>query len=280
MPRSCLSSCTSSSPISGEGSTTTTRSGGEAASQRSTAARMSAPENPLRNAACSATRIISSRPLPSGNALTPAPRTNTPQPPRTSPAPAARRRAPGPPRLVVSRRAAAGARPRPSRGVLPGAGPPPAPPPPASYLRGSVVSEGLRLRTWTRRGSDTRPAVVIVHGLGDTLESYVDRADVLSRRGHTVLLVDLRAHGASEGRYTTLGGREREDVRAAMDALRKAGRAGAGLILMGHSMGAVAVLRAAAGQTDVRAVIAEAPYDTYRENVFHHARLLYGLPRW
>jgi uncharacterized protein len=166
-----------------------------------------------------------------------------------------------------------------SQVLLRGAPEAPSPPPPG-YTAGSVVSEGLRLRTWTRRGSDARPAVVIVHGLGDSLESYVDRGDVLARRGHTVLLLDLRAHGASEGRYTTLGGHEREDVRAAMDALRKEGRALSGLVLMGHSMGAVAVLRAAAGQPDVRAVIAEAPYDTYRENVFHHAWLLYRLPRW
>jgi alpha-beta hydrolase superfamily lysophospholipase len=121
---------------------------------------------------------------------------------------------------------------------------------------------------------------VIVHGLGDSLESYVDRADGLARRGHPILLLDLRAHGGSEGRHTTLGGREREDVRAAMEALRQAGRAGAGLVLMGHSMGAVAVLRAAAGQGDVRAVIVEAPYDDYRANVARHARLLYGMPHW
>lgn len=163
--------------------------------------------------------------------------------------------------------------------LLRGAAQPPSPPPPG-YVAGSVLSEGLRLRTWTRRGSDARPAVVIVHGLGDSLESYMDRADVLARRGHTVLLLDLRAHGASEGRYTTLGGREREDVRAAMEALRKEGRAAAGLVLMGHSMGAVAALRAAAGQRDVRAVVVEAPYDNYRANVFHHAWLLYRLPRW
>lgn len=163
--------------------------------------------------------------------------------------------------------------------LLRGASSPPSPPPPG-YVLGSVTSEGLRLRTWTRAGSAGRPAVVIVHGLGDSLESYVGRADVLHRRGHTVLLVDLRAHGASEGRYTTLGGREREDVRAAMAALRTAGRAGAGIVLMGHSMGAVAVLRAAVGEPDVRAVVVEAPYATYRENVAHHARLIYGMPRW
>ena len=166
-----------------------------------------------------------------------------------------------------------------SQVLLRGAAQPPSAPPPG-YVAGSVLSQGLRLRTWTRRGSDARPAVVIVHGLGDSLESYVDRADVFARRGHTVLLLDLRAHGASEGRYTTLGGRESEDVRAAMDALRREGRAGAGLVLMGHSMGAVAVLRAAVGQPNVRAVVVEAPYDNYRANVFHHAWLLYRLPRW
>jgi uncharacterized protein len=158
--------------------------------------------------------------------------------------------------------------------------PQPASPPVPSYVAGTVMSEGLRLRTWTRLGSGDRPAVVIVHGLGDSLESYVDRAEALARRGHTVLLVDLRAHGASEGKYTTLGGREREDVRAAMDALRTSGRAGKGLILMGHSMGSVAVLRAAVGQPDVRAVIVEAPYDDYRASITHHARLLYHLPGW
>jgi len=166
-----------------------------------------------------------------------------------------------------------------SQVLLRGAAQPPSAPPPG-YVAGSVLSQGLRLRTWTRRGSDARPAVVIVHGLGDSLESYVDRADVFARRGHTVLLLDLRAHGASEGGYTTLGGHEREDVQAAMEALRGEGRAGAGLVLMGHSMGAVAVLRAAVGQPGVRAVVVEAPYDNYRANVFHHAWLLYRLPRW
>jgi pimeloyl-ACP methyl ester carboxylesterase len=30
----------------------------------------------------------------------------------------------------------------------------------------------------------------------------------------------------------------------------------------------------------VRAVVAEAPFDTYRDSVAHHAHLVYGLPRW
>ena len=156
----------------------------------------------------------------------------------------------------------------------------PASPPPAGFVLGHVTSDGLRLRTWTLRGSPGRPAVVVVHGVGDSLESFTDHALALGQRGHTVLLLDTRGHGGSEGAHITLGGREREDVRAAMDALRRDGHAADGLVLVGHSMGAVAVLRAAAGQPDVRAVIAEAPYDTFRETIARHASILYGLPRW
>jgi pimeloyl-ACP methyl ester carboxylesterase len=151
---------------------------------------------------------------------------------------------------------------------------------PREYQELWLHAEGLRLRAWMAAAEGERPAVVIVHGLGDSLESYLEHARPFRARGHSVLLVDLRGHGGSEGSHTTLGGRERADVRAAVEELRRRHLAGHGLVLMGHSMGAVAVLRAAAEAPDVRGVIVEAPYDTYRSSVEHHARLLYGLPRW
>jgi pimeloyl-ACP methyl ester carboxylesterase len=152
--------------------------------------------------------------------------------------------------------------------------------PPPRYEEVWLSSDGLRLRAWLSRGDAARPSVIILHGLGDTLESYQEHAELFIERGHSVLLPDLRGHGGSEGRQTTLGGRESEDVRAAMRYLEAEGLAEEGFVLMGHSMGAVAVLLAAAGRTDVRAVIAEAPYDTYRNTVVHHAKLLFGLPSW
>jgi hypothetical protein len=143
-----------------------------------------------------------------------------------------------------------------------------------------LASEGLRLRAWLLRGDLQCPAVILAHGVGDSLESYTEVAGVLHRRGHSVLLFDFRGHGGSQGRYVTLGGREREDVRAAIGRVQQDGLASSGLVLMGWSMGAVSVLRAAADRTDLRAVVVEAPFDTYRESTIHHAQLYYGFPRW
>jgi uncharacterized protein len=152
--------------------------------------------------------------------------------------------------------------------------------PPQGYEEIWLNSEGLRLRAWLAATSGERPAAVVVHGLGDSLESYLEHARLLRERGHSVLLVDLRGHGGSEGSYTSLGGRERGDVETAMGELRRRGLAEHGIVLMGHSMGAVAVLLAAADANDVRGVIVEAPYDTYRNTIAHHAELLYHLPSW
>ena len=68
--------------------------------------------------------------------------------------------------------------------------------------------------------------------------------------------------------------------RAALALLRQRGLGRAGFVLMGASMGGVTMLRAAAVEPDVRAVIAEAPYDDYRSTVAHHAQLYYHMPGW
>ncbi len=153
-------------------------------------------------------------------------------------------------------------------------------PPPPGFEELRLTSDGIRLRAWLSVGEKDRPAVVIAPGLGDSIENYVGQAWPLRERGHSVLLVDLRGQGGSEGSYTALGAREHADVTAAMQVLRRRGLAGEGIILEGHSMGAVAVLLAAARAADVRAVIVEAPYDTYRHAIEQHAELLYHLPSW
>lgn len=152
--------------------------------------------------------------------------------------------------------------------------------PPRGWSEMTLHADGLRLRAWTVPGLPGRAAVVVAHGVGDNLESFIDFGWTLHERGHPVLLLDMRGHGGSEGELSTLGGHEARDVRAALDYLRADPAGKNGTIVMGFSMGAVASLLASAGRDDVRAVVVEAPYDTYRNNVRHHAWLLYRIPRW
>jgi pimeloyl-ACP methyl ester carboxylesterase len=150
--------------------------------------------------------------------------------------------------------------------------------PPRGAAAVVVLSGELRLRGWFFDGSREHTPALVLHGLGDSIESYGAYGQTLARRGYPTLLLDLRAHGGSEGTYTTLGGREREDVRAGIAFLE--GKGWHDVVLMGASLGAVSALRAAAGRTDVRAVVAEAPFDSYRATVAHHAWLYYKLPGW
>lgn len=159
---------------------------------------------------------------------------------------------------------------------------------PSPFEEASFASEAgrpVRLRAWVLRPagdapSVERPAVILAHGIGDSLESFADTARRLGARGHPVLLLDLRGHGGSDAAPVTLGAHESGDVRAAMRHLGAHGLGRAGFVLLGNSMGAAAVLLAAADRSDVRAVIAEAPFETYRETVAHHAWLYYRVPRW
>lgn len=153
---------------------------------------------------------------------------------------------------------------------------------PSDFEEIAIDNIGLRLRGWLAREAppSTRPAVLVIHGFGDNLESYVEVGRAFRRRGHAVLLIDLRGHGGSAGRGTTLGDHESGDVRAALARLRREGLAVHGVVLVGYSLGATSALLAAVGQDDVRAVIVESPFDSLRETVAHHGTLLYHIPRW
>lgn len=105
---------------------------------------------------------------------------------------------------------------------------------------------GTRLR-YAVGGSDDRgvPPLVLVHGLGGTIENWQSLAPRLAAR-HRVLVPDLPGHGHS-GLLP-----EARDVDALADALLGIVRAeeSRGAVWIGHSLGGVVGLRAAVLQPD------------------------------
>ncbi len=109
-----------------------------------------------------------------------------------------------------------------------------------------VTRDDVRLdvRRWTPAGAGPTTVVVLVHGFGATKddESVVAVAENLAAAGHHVVSYTGRGHGASGG-LCTLGDLEHHDVEAAVEEARILGDR---VVLVGTSMGAVAVLRHAA----------------------------------
>src|SRR5947209_3021371 len=110
----------------------------------------------------------------------------------------------------------------------------------------------LAVRTWPAVG-EPRASVVLVHGLSATKDNpeLVAVAVALQERGFDVVAYDARGHGESGG-ICTLGDLERHDVAAAVALAR---RSGLPVVVVGASMGGIAVLRHAADNRDVAGVV-------------------------
>jgi pimeloyl-ACP methyl ester carboxylesterase len=116
------------------------------------------------------------------------------------------------------------------------------------------TSDGLKLTAWYIPGKN-RTAIILVHGLGGSKVHMLNHARALAFDGYGALMIDLRAHGGSEG-DTITGVFEANDVLAGVEYLKTREdvdevRIGA----VGVSLGANAVLRAAQHSGTIRALI-------------------------
>jgi uncharacterized protein len=121
-------------------------------------------------------------------------------------------------------------------------------------------SDGLSLSAWwVERGSSQ--TAVLAHGWGADKSSrhVLETAAIYVEAGFDVLMLDLRAHGGSEGERVTIGYREARDVEGALSWLGKRGYEPDRVVLHGWSMGGAAVIQAAPG-TGVAAVVEESAY--------------------
>ena len=130
------------------------------------------------------------------------------------------------------------------------------------------AQDGVLLRGWIVRPAhdeaDPRDWVLLFHGVADNRVGDLGVADFLLRAGYGVVMMDSRAHGESGGDLATYGWKEREDMRATVDALENKVHPGC-IFAFGVSMGGGIALQAAAADPRIIAVGAEAPFSSFRE---------------
>jgi uncharacterized protein len=116
------------------------------------------------------------------------------------------------------------------------------------------TNDHIRLSGWFIPGSN-RAAVIVAHAAGANRESMLERGAVLARHGYSILLLDLRAQGESEGGKISFGG---EDVLAAVEFLKKQPEVDPGRIgALGSSLGSMVAVQAAAVSPEIKAVVVD-----------------------
>lgn len=151
--------------------------------------------------------------------------------------------------------------------------------------------DGVMLRGWKVRPPQPNGSwILLFHGVADNRVGVIGHSEFLLRAGYSVVMMDARAHGASEGPLATYGWLERNDTRAIINQLidsevgpcvsiQWGGVGGspcpapAHIFALGESMGAGIALQSAAVDPRIEAVVAEASFASLREASYDYAGL-------
>jgi uncharacterized protein len=127
-------------------------------------------------------------------------------------------------------------------------------------------TDGIDLEMWhipaaTASTPIAHTMVLLFHPYASSKQSMLPIARVLHDLGYDTLLIDFRGSGGSTGDETTVGYSEADDVIAATRFAREH-FSPKRIVLLGDSMGAAAVLRAASLEPKLaHALIVDAPFD-------------------
>jgi len=144
--------------------------------------------------------------------------------------------------------------------------------------------DAVPLKGWfvPSSGSGKGLTVVIAHGYRNnrTQENVPGLAVAreLSRAGYDLFLFDFRGHGESGGTFTSVGQHEQKDLHGAIDWVRKQGRPGQPVALLGFSMGASTSLMVAAADPEVAGVVADSPFSNLYEYLQENLSVWSDLP--
>jgi uncharacterized protein len=117
------------------------------------------------------------------------------------------------------------------------------------------AADGLALRGWWVPCQGAERVIIQLHGQGGSMDPDIQYLPGWHAAGFNVLMFDFRAHGRSQGNFSTVGYLERQDVQGAVrfvlaKDLRRIG-------LLGFSMGGIVSMLSAPLCPEVKAVVSD-----------------------
>lgn len=144
-----------------------------------------------------------------------------------------------------------------------------------------MSADGLRLHaTWFPQG-ECKKIVICFHGYtSQGMKDYLGLSGYYLKNGYSMLLVDERAHGESEGKYIGFGCLDRIDALKWINwVLRKCGE-DVEILLHGTSMGGATVLMMSSLElpAQVKGIVSDCAFTSPKEVFSHVLKNMYHLP--
>ena len=138
--------------------------------------------------------------------------------------------------------------------------------------------DSLTLKSLFRKSQNPeKGTIVLVHGIRAYKETFIPLSNFLDSLGYNTLLIDLRAHGKSEGEYCTFGYKEKNDISLWIDKLLKENSGNTNIGIWGQSLGGAISLQSMALDKRIKFGIIESTYSNYNTIVGDYFSQLSGF---
>ncbi|MEO8427347.1 MAG: alpha/beta hydrolase [Verrucomicrobiota bacterium] len=114
--------------------------------------------------------------------------------------------------------------------------------------------------------------ILLLHGYMLSKETMLHWALDLAEAGYRAILVDLRGHGKSTGKWITYGAHEADDLVQVLNDLEQRGALSGKLGVLGVSYGASLALKLASRDQRIEAIVGLQPFSSARDAVVEFGR--------
>lgn len=142
-----------------------------------------------------------------------------------------------------------------------------------------MVEDSLKLKGYWIKNDSISPRAIIVyaHGIGSCKEHALPLAKNLSKIGVETILMDNRAHGESGGQFCTYGYKEKYDISAIIDFIKK-NNDSTSIGIWGHSMGGAIALQTLELDKRIEFGIIESAFADLNQIIYdYQKRMTYGI---